>query len=164
MPEIFRTRDVVIFVKGGTFTAAAHEDLTDTGWLGGTGLQWAEGPHLTVTRSDGHRAGFALWGSDEPSDSLTGLSTSQPTYKYVVFGQGSWLISTSTFERFTLASGRVAPITYSPGDKLLFSTRGLWTTEDEWTVLADPRGPNENYVGHVVQAPTSGYLGIQTTL
>ena len=82
----------------------------------------------------------------------------------------SWLISTTSFEQYTWASRQVGPlveITYAAQDKLYWSLRGLFTSEDEWTLSGDPRAPNTDFTGYVVQPPsalTEGYITIQTTL
>jgi len=172
MPEIFRTRDLIVLVKGASLTVSADAALVGGGWPGGQGAMWADSPkdEFLVTYGDGVRgAGFALWGSDEDADKFTGITEHQIAYGFITIGAGSWIILTSSFERFTLASGRTVPITYTEGDKLLWSLRGLFTNEDEWTVSADPRAPNEFYVGHVAQAPVANatsttFLGVQTTL
>lgn len=170
MPEIFRSRDLIVFAKGNTMTVTADSAMTSAGWPGGQGVMWVDASvdDRVVTFSDGERgAGFALWGADETSDKFTGLTLAQPTYQCLTFGRGSWLISTTSYERFTLASGRTVPIVYNPGDHLRFGLRGLWTKEDEWTVTGDPRAPNLNFTGQVTQVPSASnqfYLGIQTTL
>lgn len=174
MPEIFRTRDVVVFVKGAAYTIKADDSLISSGWPGGQGLMWATNPNgseFMVTFADGGRgAGFAVWGSDENSDQFTSMVEDQPAVGYLVMGSGSWIISTTSFEVYTYASriaGPLVPITYQAGLKLYWSLRGLWTIEDEWTASGDPRAPNVDPVGYVVQSPstiTDNYITIQTTL
>lgn len=173
MPEIFRTRDVVVFRQGVTSTIPADSVMRQAGWPGAQGLMWKDSTSddFLVTFSDGERgAGFALWGSDEDSDEWTAMTGQQIGYGYVVIGSGSWIIATRIFEQYTYASrvsGPLVSISYSPGDKLLWSLRGLFTKEDEWTAAADPRAPNTYFVGHVVQPPsalTAGFITIQTTL
>lgn len=171
MPEIFRTRDVVVFAQGVTFTVAADSIMRQAGWPGGQGLAWKDSPkdEFLATFSDGVRgSGFALWGSDEDSDQWTAMTGQQVSHGFVVFGSGSWILSTRTYEKFTYdsrVSGPLVPLVYEPGDKLTWSLRGLWTKEDEWTEVGDPRAPNTNYVGQVVQPILpSGYITIQTTL
>lgn len=172
MPEIFRTRDVIVFKQGVTYTVAADAAMLGTGWAGGQGLMWKDSTkdEFLTTFSDGERgAGFALWGSDEDSDKLTAITGQQASYGYVVLCSGSWVISTRTFEQYTLASRLTPPlvaITYNPGDQLYWSLRGRFTKEDEWTIDGDPRAPNTYAVGYVAQIPTqaSGFLSVQTTL
>jgi len=167
MLELPRTRDLIVLKKGASFPVALHPSVIASGWAGGQGLMWDDSPkdEFRVNASDGERGGgFALKGSNEDSDVLTGMSENQTVYGFVVLCSGSWLISTRIFERLTLASGRTVPITYTPGDKLLWSLTGKLTNEDEWTVSVDPRAPNENYVGHLVQAPVEGFITVQTTL
>jgi hypothetical protein len=173
MPELFRTRDVIILFKGDTYTCAVDTNLGVSGWLGGQGCQW-ETPsrdEFLVSASDGLYAGFFLWGSDESSDQFTSMTLSQPTYHYAVIGAGGWLISTSTYERYTWLSrtggGPLVPIAYKESDRLMFSLRGYWTKEDEWTLANDPRKPNNYYIAFVAQAPsslTNGYMTIQTSI
>lgn len=173
MPEIFRTRDVVVITKGCAYTVRASNALISSGWPGGQGLAWVDGPgtEFQVTFADGGRsAGFALWGSNEDSDRFTSMTEQQPAYGYLVLGSGSWIISTLSFEVYTYNSRVVpplVPITYLPGQKLFWSLRGLWTIEDEWSLSGDPRAPNDDPVGFVAQPPSSyndQYLTIQTTL
>lgn len=169
MPEIFRTRDVIIFAKGDTVPATVSPAMVTEGWPGGQGVQWFDTgkDELAVTVTDGAGQGFMLWGSDEESDQFTGMTRSQPVYQFGTMCFGGWLIATQTFERFTLASGRTVPIVYTPNQDLLFSLGGLLTNEDEWTVTADPRAPNENFVGVVVQPPsplTNDFMTLQLRL
>lgn len=173
MPEIFRTRDVVVFKRGVSYTVSLESTMSQAGWPGGQGVMWE---HMTrdgfmVTYADGVRgAGFVLWGSDESSDKWTAMTGQQVEHGYVVIGSGSWIVSTTTFERYTYASRQAGPlveVSYAPGDHLHWSLRGWFTKEDEWTLSGDPRAPNESSVGAVVQPPsslTSQYLTVQTTL
>jgi hypothetical protein len=121
--------------------------------------------------ADGGRgAGFVLWGSDEPSDLFTAITGQQVAYGFATLMAGSCIMSTTTFERYTYASriaGPLVEINYSPADKLYWSLRGYFTSEDEWALSGDPRAPNADSVGFVVQKPsdlTGGYISIQTTL
>lgn len=173
MTELARTRDCVILVKGDAYAVAVTDALAAQGWQGGSGIQWTTpiAPNLpTVKRSDGYYAGFALWGSDESSDQYTGMTRQFPTYRYLVLGAGGWLISTLAFERYTWASrqvGPLVPLVYNASDRLVFSLRGLWTKEDEWTLSGDPRAPNTYFIGFVAQAPssvTSNYMTIQVSI
>mgnify|MGYP001572084581 CR=1 FL=1 len=169
MPEVFRTRDVIVFKKGDAHAVTVSSSLVGAGWPGGQGVQWFNTgrDELAVTTSDGLPHGFLLWGSDETPDQFTSMTRSQPAYQYAVLGFGGWVIATKTFERFTLAS-RLSPpnvpIVYQAQDKILFSLRGLFTKEDEWTLSGDPRAPNGNIIGVVIRPPsvlTDGYLTLQ---
>lgn len=171
--EIFRTRDVVVFFKGVTVTVDVTEADARDGWLGGQGFQWADATEdrLLATKSDGLYGGFALWGSDESSDEFTAMTRNQPAYRFVVLGAGGWRISTANYERYTYASrtggGPLVPITYLPSARLVFSLRGLWTIEDEWSLSGDPRGSNSYYIGFVTQKPTAErnwHLGVQVSI
>lgn len=172
MGEVIRTRDCIVHYKGDAYTVAVTQEMRTKGWSGGQGVQWADSPNdeFLVTYSSGLYGGFLLWGSDETSDVLTSMTRSQSLYGYAVLCAGGWLMSTSTFERYTYASrqsGPLVPLTYIPGDRVLFSLRGLWTTEDEWTASSDPRGPNGYFIGSVVQAPSTfnnHYLVLQTAI
>jgi hypothetical protein len=171
--ELVRSRDVVTLVKGQTFPVGLSTGLLTSGWAGGQGVMWIDSPYdiFVVDYSDGTPNGFLLWGSNEAADQFTAYTGNQPTYDFAVLCYGSWLISTSTYEKYTYAS-RLAgppyvPITYNPSDRLLFSLRGLWTKEDEWTLSGDPRAPNRFYVGYVTEVPgpnNNQYLTFQTTM
>ncbi len=167
--QIDRTRDLIIFKKGSTVVVTVSPSLAAQGWAGGQGVQWfgTGSDELAVTASDGWNHGFLLWGSDESSDQHTSMTRQQPTYQYAVMGFGGWVVATTNFERFTLASGRTLPIVYTAEDDLYFSLNGLWTNEDEWSVSGDPRAPNTNPVGSVIQAPssqTNDYLTVQVRI
>ncbi len=174
MPENPRTRDSIILVKGDAFPVAIDPTLAAQGWQGGSGVQWTTPVAIgqaTVTRSDGYYAGFALWGSDESSDQYTAMTRQFPTYHYLIFGAGGWLIQTISFEEYTYASrigpGPLVPLTYKASDRLVFSLRGFWTIEDEWTLSGDPRAPNNYFIGFVSQAPTTqtdGYMTVQVSI
>ncbi len=173
MPENPRNRECHALFKGDCYTVAIDDVLASEGWHGGQAVQWAPSTkdQPTVKRSDGLYAGFALWGSNESGDQYTAMTGQFPTYHYLVMGAGGWLIMTTSFERYTYASrtggGPLVPIAYSASDRLVFSLRGYWTTEDEWTLSGDPRAPNSYYIGFVVQAPsalTNYYMTIQTSI
>jgi hypothetical protein len=98
-----------------------------------------------------------LTGSDEPGADFTTSTRAQTAYRFGTGGFGGWVISTVAFEQYTYLSrqgGPLVPIAYNPSDLLYFSLRGYWTVEDEWTVSGDPRAPNTNVYGTVIQAPT----------
>ncbi len=171
--EIFRTRDVVVLAKGDAYTVTVDSTMRATGWPGGQGVQWIDSPidDFKVSYSVGEFGGFLLWGSNEPSDQFISYTENQPTYGFAVLCAGGWVISTSTYEKYTYISrtfgGPLVPIVYSPSARLRFSLRGLFTVEDEWTLSGDPRAPNELYVGQVAQVPspaTKDYLGVETTI
>jgi hypothetical protein len=166
MPELFRTRDVVVLFKGDSYTVSLDNQMLQSGWSGGQGVMWKDSPkdEFLVTYADGLYGGFLLWGSDESSDKFTGYIGQHLKYGYGVFCAGGWLMSTSTFERYTYASrvgpGPLVPITYTVGERLRFSLRGLFTNEDEWTLSGDPRAPNGFFIASVVQIPTNNSMGI----
>jgi hypothetical protein len=173
MPEIMRTRDVIVFFKDATFTVDVTAQAAAEGWVGGQAFNWTASTddRLVVTKSDGLAAGFALWGSDESSDAFTATTKNQPSYHYVVLAAGGWIMSTANYERYTYASrahgGPLVPIRYSASDRLLFSLRGLFTTEDEWSASSDARGSNGNIYGVVTQRPTAErnwHLGVQVII
>ncbi len=171
--DIFRDRDDIIFDKGKSFTVNLNQPMVAAGWKGGQGVQYTtpQNEESYCTFSNGIAAGFLLWGSNESADQYTAMTENQPTYAFATMGAGSWLISTATYEQYTYASrtggGPLVPLVYNASDRLLFSLRGLWTKEDEWTLSGDPRAPNTFYVGFVSQIalPTwNDYLTIQTSL
>jgi hypothetical protein len=173
MPEIFRTRDVIVFFRGQTFTVDVTETTATLGWRGGQGFQWfpPNGDRFIAGISDGLYGGFALCGSDESSDEFTAMTRNQPIYKYVVLGAGGWLIATTTYEKYTYASrvggGPLVPINYYASDRLVLSLRGFWTKEDEFTLSGDPRAPNDYFIGFLCQPPTpkrNGYATIQVSI
>ena len=172
MTEIVRTRDVVTLFKGDAYPVSLSDAMVASGWAGGQGVQWADSPldEFMVTFSDGLYGGFLLWGSNEAQDQYVGQVTSQQKYRYGTLCAGGWIISTSTYEKYTYASrlvGPLVPITYAVRDRLVFSLRGLWTKEDEWTLSGDPRGANTYYIANVIQVPSAAnnnYLMLQTSI
>jgi len=159
MPEIIRTRDCTVHFKGDAFPVALAPEMLQRGWPGSQGVKWAPSTNdeFCVTYSDGRYGGFLLWGSDESSDQFTALTGQQVACGHAVFCMGGWLISTSTYEKYTYASrmggGPLVPIVYTASRRLVFSLRGFWTIEDEWTLSGDPRAPNTYYLAYVVQSP-----------
>ena len=172
--EIFRTRDVVIFVKSKTVPVMIDTAMAAGGWPGGQGVQWIDNPNydtFQVTYSSGQWGGFLLWGSNESSDQYVAYYKNQPTYKFAVMAIGPWVVSTTTFETYTYASRQVGPLVknvYTPGNKLRFSLRGYYTPEDEWSLSGDPRAPNNLFVARVIQAPNplinNNYLELQSMI
>ncbi len=172
--DVFRTRDVVVFVKSKTVPVVIDTTMKTGGWPGGQGVTWLDNPNFDtfqVTYSDGRYGGFLLWGSNEASDQFVSFYMNQPTYQFAVMCIGPWVISTTTFETYTWASRQVGPLVknvYTPGNKLRFSLRGLWTPEDEWTLSGDPRAPNNLFTGRVIQAPSpsinNNYLELQSMI
>lgn len=165
---LYKSRDLNVYLKGKTTTVAIQPALQQAGWTGGSGLQWADGPSLTVGQSDGVRgAGLALWGSNESSDAWTSLSGSAIAYGFVVVGSGSWIVSTKSFELYTWDSrqaGPLVPLVYTARARLRWSLRGLLTIEDEWDESGDPRGPNPNIVGQVIQRLPTDFLTVSLSL
>lgn len=173
MSELARTRDCVVLYKGDSYTVFVDDSLASTGWRGGQGVQWTSSnkDQVGVKNSDGYYAGFALWGSDETADTYTSLTKNQPSYRFITIGAGGWIISTSTYERYTYASrsglGPLVPITYQASDRLVFSLRGYFTNEDEFTLSGDPRAPNTYFIAFVIQPPspaTSDYMTVQVSI
>jgi hypothetical protein len=81
------------------------------------------------------------------------------------------LILTKQYEQYTYESrvggGSLVPIVYKPSDRLVFSLRGFFTPQDEWTLSGDPRGANDYFIGFVAQPPsaaTNGYMTIQVSI
>lgn len=168
--EVARSRDVVVLVKGDTIPVTVGETTALLGWSGGQGVRWTtpSKDEFTVELSDGVNFGFMLWGSDETADQYVSTTRNQAHYRFATVGVGGWHILTSTYERYTWASrqvGPLVPLTFVESDRLVFSLRGYWTTEDEWALSGDPRAPNDRFAGVVTQAPgPTSFLGIQTQL
>ena len=171
--ELIRDRDVITLVKGQTFPTGLSPRLLTQGWQGGQGVMWIETPYdaWEVDISDGTPNGFLLWGSNESADQYSAYTQNQTTYDFAVLCFGTWVITTRTYEMYTYASrmgpGPLVPIVYNESDRLLFSLRGLWTKEDEWSLSGDPRAPNRFYVGYVIESPAvynNNYLMFQTTM
>jgi len=158
MAEIIRTRDCTVHFKGDAYPVMLSPAMLTAGWPGCQGVMWSDSPkdEFQVTFSDGHYGGFLLWGSDEPSDQWTAMTGQQLKYGYGILCAGGWLISTTTYEKYTYASriggGVLVPITYEVGTRLVFSLRGLWTNEDEWTLSGLPV-ENTYFLAYIVQAP-----------
>ena len=168
-----RSRDCIILVQGDAYPVTVDDTLAAQGWKGGQGVQWVAPTtdDFVVTLSNGYYAGFMLWGSDESGDDFTAMTRNQPYYKFGTVGAGGWHIFTISFERYTYISrtggGPLVPIIYHASDRLVFSLRGFWTSEDEWNLSGDPRAPNNYFIGFVTQAPsalTSFYLGVQVSI
>jgi hypothetical protein len=170
MTERAYTRDVVVLVKDLTYPCRVTAAMSAAGWPGGQGVVWAPtgSDEFLLDFSDGLPAAFLLWGSNEDSDQFVAYTGSQPRYGYAVACVGTWIIATRTFEQYTLQSRLVPPLVenvYIPGTHVKFSLRGLCTSQDEWTISGDPRAPNDNVVGSVIQAPNpsnNNYLMLQT--
>jgi hypothetical protein len=173
MTEILRTRDVVAIYKGDAYAVMIDPAMRQQGWAGGQGVMWANCPNddLMVGFSDGVYGGFMLWGSNESSDQYTAMTGQFIAYGYTVLAAGGWLISTATYEKYTYASrmggGPLVPITYTVGERLVFSNRGLFTNQDEWSLSGDPRAPNMYYIANVIAAPSlesNWHITLQTSI
>lgn len=167
-----RSRDVETLFKGDSWPVAVNQPLAQSGWQGGQFVKWVDSPRdeFLVGISDGLYGGFLLWGSNESSDQFISMTGAEPLYGFSTLCVGGWLIATRTYEKYTWASRQLGPlvaITYTEGVRLRISLRGLATPEDEWTLSADPRAPNNYYIATVVQAPSSDnnyYLTLQTSI
>lgn len=172
MPEIFRSRDCIVFFKGDSQTVVVSQPMCDGGWPGGQGVQWVNSTsdERIVTYSNGLYGGFLVWGSDETGDRFASMTRSQPTYRYATMLSGGCLISTTSFEKYTYASrtggGPLVPLVYNIQDILFLSRRGLWTKEDEMTLAGDPFAPAffTGFVSQVPKASNGFYMGIQTSM
>lgn len=172
--EFPRTRDCYALFKGDAYGVSVSPEMRALGWPGGQGVKWIDSDQdeFLVSFSDGLYGGFMLWGSDEVSDQYTSLTAALPRYGIGVLCAGGWLMATRTFERYTWRSRHGleppgTPIVYNVGERVLFSLRGYWTKEDEWSLSLDPRRPNTYYIGSVVQAPSAlnnYYLTLQTSI
>jgi hypothetical protein len=170
--ELARTRDVIVLAKDKSYPVKVDSAMAAGGWPGGQGAQWApsDSDNFVVTYSNGWNAVFLLWGSNESSDQYISYVENQPTYRFATACSGTWIISTSTYEKHTLQSRLVNPLVeniYTPGTLLYFSLRGYFTPQDEWSIDGDPRAPNTYFVGSVIQPPgpeNNYYLMLQTIL
>ena len=170
--EIPRTRDVIVLTTDLSFPVVIDDTMAAGGWPGGQAVTWVDSPidNFVATYSDGTYGGFLLWGSNESADQYVAYTGNQPTYKFGVCCVGTWIISTVAYERYTLESRLLGPLvanTYTVGDRLRFSLRGLWTPQDEWTISGDSRAPNDFLVGSIIQTPSSDnnfHLMIQTAI
>jgi hypothetical protein len=171
MTEIVRSRDLVLFYKGDSYTVTPGPIMVAAGWLGGQGIRWVPGVNdeRTVEISDGRYGGVLLYGSDEVADMHTGLSGTQRTARWATVLFGGNLLTTSTYERYTWASRQAGPLValvYTSNQVLYFSLRGYWTNEDEATLSGAAWAPNF-FTGFVVQTPKVNndyFLGVQTGL
>lgn len=168
-----RNRDCIILVKDATFPVAISSSLLEAGWTGGTGVQWTGvntgTRHFEVSLGYGNASGFLLSGSAESGDQFTSMTGTVVNYRVSAMGAGGTVLSTLSFESFTLAS-RLAlgavPLSYTENTPLFMSVRGRWTTEDELSILGDPLAPAPQ-LGWVTQVPsalTNYFLGVRTTL
>lgn len=170
--NITRSRDVVTIVKGTANPVVVDQHMIQGGWPGGQAVTWVDSPNdeFLVSYSDGTYGGFLLWGSNESSDQYTAWTKNQPLYGFAILCTGAWVIMTPTYEKYTYQSRQVGPLvlnSYTVGQRLTFSLRGYFTSQDEWTLSGDPRGSNNYFIGYVVQVPTAdlkGYITIQTSI
>lgn len=170
--EIPRSRDLIVLAKDLSIPVVIDDAMATKGWPGGQAVTWtpSTSDNFLATYSDGTYGGFLLWGSNESADQFISATGNQPIYRFGVAAVGTWLVSTSSYEKYTLQSRLVPPLVpnvYMVGERLRFSLRGLWTPQDEWTISGDPRAPNGFLVGSIVQAPNasnSGFLMVQTAL
>lgn len=167
--EIVRSRDLIVFFKGDTYTVTVSPAMLASGWQGGQGVMWCSGveDERTVTYSNGLYGGILLWGSDEIADELTAATRNQLEYRFATIMLGGSLISTSTYERYTYASrlgGPLVPLVYNPNDILYLSLRGWWTKEDEATLSGAVYAPNffTGFVSQVPKVSNNFFLGVQT--
>ena len=168
-----RNRDCYVFFKGNTYPVSIAPEMLQRGWQGGQAVMWKDTDQddFMVTYSTGLYGGFLLWGSNEPSDQYTSMTGNQLEYGFGILCAGRWLMTTRTAEIYTYASrmsgGPLVPINWVVGARALFSLRGYWTLEDEWTLSGDPRAPNNYYIAYVMQAPTAAnnyYVTLQTSI
>jgi hypothetical protein len=171
MTEIIRGRECIVLLKGDTQPVVVSQTMVDLGWPGGQGVQWSGSvaDERVVTFSTGLFGGFLIWGSNEPGDDFTGMTRNQTSYRFATLLTGSNVISTSTYERYTYASrqaGPLVPLVYLAQEPLYFSSRGLWTKENEMTLSGAPGAP-ALAVAVVAQVPKANnryFLGAQTFL
>jgi len=171
--DIVRARDCVLFSMGDSYPVTVDAAMVQGGWPGGIGVQWVDStlPDPVVSYSQGLYGGFLLWGSDESADQFVSSTRSQLVHpQSATMIAGNAILSTSSYERYTYASrlaGPLVPLVYAPKDPLYFSRRGLWTIEDEASIVpALPFAP-AFFTGFCIQTPSpvnQFYLGIQASL
>lgn len=167
-----RTRDCVTIVKGSASPVMVDQRMIQNGWPGAQAVTWVDSPNdeFLVTYSDGTYGGFLLWGSNEVPDKFTAWTGNQSIYGFAVLCTGTWLIMTTTYERYTYQSrqaGPLVPLVYTVGQRLVFSLRGYFTNQDEWTLSGDPRAPNNFFIGSVAQVPSAQndfYMMLQSSI
>jgi hypothetical protein len=171
MPEIFRSRDCVVWFKDDSFTVTVAQAMVSGGWPGGQGVQWvgSTADEFIVSYARGRYAGFLVWGSDEEGDDFASMTRNQPHYRFATMLFGAALMGTTSYERYTYASrlaGPLVPLVYTPNQELFLSLRGLWTPEDELTLSGDPEAPAQvaGYVAQLPKSTNSLFLGIQTAM
>ena len=171
MPEIFHTRDCIVYFKDDAYTVIPDSAMVQSGWPGGQGVQFTGSvdDEFLVTYSRGHFGGLLVWGSDEDGDKYTASTGNQPHYRFATMLSGAALIATTSYERYTWASrqaGPLLPLTYQTNEKLHLSLRGLWTNEDELSLSGAVDAP-ASLAGIAAQAPRTEnnfFLGIQTVM
>lgn len=171
MTEIIRSRDCTVFYKGDSQTVTVSPQMIAGGWPGCQGVQWVHSTtdERMVTYSNGLYGGILIWGSDEVGDQFTAMTRNQPHYRFATMLSGGSLISTSSYEKYTYASrlsGPLVPLVYTRNAFLYLSRRGLWTIEDEMTLVGDPKAPAffAGFVAQVPKALNKFFLGVQTSM
>lgn len=172
MPEIFRTRDCILWSKRDLTTVVVSNDMVANGWAGGQGVQWfgVVGDERVVTYSEGHFGGYLVWGSDESADQYTAMTRQHLTYQYGVMAFGGSLMATTTYERYTynsrLSGGPLIALTYTANVPLYLSLRGLWTLEDELSLVSSPLAPAPvaGFAAQIPKSVNSNFLGVQVMM
>jgi len=168
--DLIRSRDCQILRADIVVPAKISTTMKNGGWAGGQGVMWSDSGSgdLEITYSDGRFGGFVLWGSTESSDEWAAYTNQSKYYGYTLVGISGWMVSTIAYEKYSLQSrlsGPLIELVYTPSDILFFSSRGLWTNQDEMAILGSPFTPKQ--AGHVAQPPSSSNqfrLGLSTTL
>lgn len=172
MTEITRERELIVLVKGNSNTFRIDDTMAQNGWAPGQAVMWADANEDTfmLTYSDGRYGGFLYEGSNELANQYISSVGSSQKYRYATLCAGTWVISTTTYEKYTYASrisGPLVPLVYSVGERLLFSQRGLFTKEREWQLASNPNINTDLFIATVIQVPSAAnkfYLMVQTSI
>lgn len=135
LPEL--ARDLVLMVKGDSFTVQVADELAQTGWAGGQFVKYTTpvGGFPTVNQADGRYCGFFIFGSDEQADQFTSMTQQNTLYNYAVLQFGGNVFYTRTFEELGYLArnglGPAVPLVYTPNQFLYISENGKITNENE---------------------------------
>lgn len=168
---MIRGRDCIVQMKDWSLPVAVASGFNS--WTGGVGVQWTGtntgNSRFEVTLGVGQASGILVNGNIEAGDQFTSITDTAGTYRIATLFGGGFVVSTRSFEKYTLASRLVnsqVPLVYVPDTPLYISLRGLWTIEDELTIIGAANAPCQQ-TGWVTQAPGPGfqdYLGVRGIL
>ena len=135
LPEL--ARDLVLMVKGDSFTVQIANGFDAEGWPGGQFVKYTTpvGGFPTVTKADGRYCGFMIFGSNEQADQFTSMTQQNVVYSYATLQFGGNVFYTRTYEEFGYLArnglGPMVPLVYTPNQFLYISENGKITNENE---------------------------------